>query len=151
MFISQFCVFGDDLERQGIQIGADIHVYVEVVEKHAGGYEKNDEYILCVAEDVFFGRNYILFGLMAGVRGTKTLFEPKGLPENISSTVSKKNKEWGVDAHSHSWLSIEELWKIKEEYETENERYPYLDAILAMMVELETENDIPRLILWFDS
>ena len=132
-------------------MGCDGHFYIEVVEKFAGGHTTNKEYVMCVAERVWFGRNYILFGLMAGVRGGRTLFEPKGLPENMSSDVARASKEWGSDGHSHSWLSIDELWKVKEEYEEEEKRHVYLDAILAMMMELETENCIPRLCFFFDN
>lgn len=89
---------------------------------------------------------------MAGVRGEHKLFTPKGLPNTISTDVARAVKEWGVDAHSHTWFSIDDLWKISDEYEKlEGARYRNLDAILAMMMELETENNTPRLIVFFDN
>ena len=90
---------------------------------------------------------------MAGVRGTEFLFKPKGIPDDISYDVKLEIERWGQDAHSHSWLSIDELWKVREKYMELNEGKPhkYLDAVLAMMTELEDENSTPRLFFFFDN
>jgi len=35
--------------------------------------------------------------------------EPRGLPENVSAEVKAESDEWGIDGHSHSWLTLAEL------------------------------------------
>ena len=90
---------------------------------------------------------------MAGVRGPDVLFQPKGAPNNLSVDVEHEVKQWGKDGHSHSWLSIDDLWKVREKYMELNEGKPYryLDAVLAMMTEQEDEHNTPRLIFFFDN
>lgn len=69
-------------------MGCDIHTYLE--------YTMNPEpqgdrgpYWCSWGERVNPGRNYGMFGLLAGVRGSYThSFKPKGLPDNLSYTVA---------------------------------------------------------------
>lgn len=59
-------------------MGADIHAWVET---------KDSNHWYRVAE-VQLGRNYRLFSLLAGVRGSEgPLVEPRGLPDDVSSGV----------------------------------------------------------------
>jgi hypothetical protein len=65
-------------------MGCDIHPHIEF---HRGTDDQGKELWWEFCEP-YLGRNYNLFGLMAGVRGfQKAIFEPRGVPENIS---------WGV-------------------------------------------------------
>lgn len=59
-------------------MGADIHVYIEYKEKTSSMWH-------CFGERLNPGRDYDMFGIMAGVRyPSNKLFEPRGLPKNLS-------------------------------------------------------------------
>lgn len=61
---------------------------------------------------LFDGRHYLLFEVLAGVRAKHDLVpisEPKGLPEDGSPEALASSQEWGMDGHSHSWLTAAEL------------------------------------------
>lgn len=63
-------------------------------------------------EDRFYsGRNYRLFELLAGVRGDpeEAFWEDRGFPEDASNEVREDYEEWGVDAHTPSWQTLDEL------------------------------------------
>jgi hypothetical protein len=64
-------------------MGCDIHCYID--------YDppgENDHGLVNHLCEINVGRNYMLFNIMAGVRGDdQTLFEPRGLPENLSWTT----------------------------------------------------------------
>lgn len=63
-------------------MGCDIHAYIECYSKRDNAQSQKC-YVNCVAKDVYFGRNYQLFGLLAGVRGiSSSVFQPRGLPSN---------------------------------------------------------------------
>ena len=57
------------------------------------------------------GRNYDLFAALASIRG-KGPRDPLGLPENVSELVYEASEAYGVDGHSHSYMSIEEFAKV---------------------------------------
>ena len=66
-------------------------------------------------------RNYNLFGILANVRngyglaGAPTggqflpISKPKGISEDASDEVKAELDSWGVDGHSHSWLTVKEI------------------------------------------
>jgi hypothetical protein len=56
-------------------------------------------------------RNYELFGLLASVR-TFGPRKPLGLPRDISDTVKQASDTWAFDAHSHSYMSLDEFKKV---------------------------------------
>jgi hypothetical protein len=59
------------------------------------------------------GRNYMLFAILAGVRNYYSLTpisKPRGLPGDVSDQVRSNSEEWGDDGHSHSYLSITDLF-----------------------------------------
>lgn len=85
-------------------MGCDIHLYIE---------KKIDEKEwVYIGESDYNGRDYELFGFMAGVRGSQQYFKQKGLPDDISSGVRKICVDYGSDGHSHSWLTLEELQSV---------------------------------------
>lgn len=89
-------------------MGCDIHVHVEVKIK-----DKWEHYSV-----LHIGRSYSLFAKMAGVRGGETpISQPRGLPQDISVVTAFDNAEWGVDGHSHSWLSAVEAGEVQRWYE----------------------------------
>lgn len=66
-------------------------------------------------------RNYTVFSVLADVRngrgfaGVDTgdriepIDEPRGLPEDASDIAKRRRGDWGVDGHSVSWLTLEEI------------------------------------------
>lgn len=113
-------------------MGCDIHFFTEARQadgtwKHADPrvlnkyYEPDNgerEYEL---ESVYFGRNYRLFAILANVRngygfaGVDTgdalvpIADPRGLPDDVSAAVREESDSWGVDGHSHSYFTLQEL------------------------------------------
>lgn len=111
-------------------MGADIHLFTEVkrninkVERWVNSdyWEINPYYRYGDEEDkkhesqlnhvsIYRGRNYELFGILADVRGVgnPVISEPKGLPEDVSDVVKEESDRWGIDGHSHSYLTLREL------------------------------------------
>ena len=96
-----------------IKIGCDIHSYVEI--------EEHKNYVSNLAK-ITLSRDYLLFGLLAGVRvlpeefGAKLLFEPRGLPEVNSDVVNVDNNLYVIedndkDTEKNSCnRSMAELW-----------------------------------------
>jgi hypothetical protein len=89
-------------------MGCNIHVHVEIKVK-GRWLHYNHPYVR---------RNYWLFGKMAGVRNydnVKPISKPKGFPDDASETTALDfYEQWGVDAHSASWLSSEEVKEFSE-------------------------------------
>lgn len=84
-----------------------------------------------VYEDwIFDGRNYDLFAILADVRngygfagcetgeGFNPIDQPRGLPDDVSSIVEKASEEWGIDGHSHSFITLRELLEYDWEQKT---------------------------------
>jgi hypothetical protein len=108
-------------------MGADIHLFTEI-KKSINSEDKwvnvdnwrynpyyqegNDdgERMLSV-ESIYSGRNYELFGILAGVRDRNNdmIDDPRGLPEDVSEVTKKESDRWEDDGHSHSWLTLREL------------------------------------------
>ena len=107
-------------------MGCDIHMYVEYktsingeMKWLNGDYWKLNKYHADEGEKKFElvelcgDRDYTLFGMLADVRrhDNEPISQPKGLPRDISETVSGENYEWGSDGHSHSYIDLAELKK----------------------------------------
>jgi len=66
-------------------------------------------------------RNYNFFAILADVRngrgfagidtgnGFNPISEPRGLPEDVSIEVKRQFEHYGVDGHSHSYITLKEL------------------------------------------
>lgn len=62
--------------------------------------------------ELYGGRNYPLFGMLAGVRNyneNPVMSQPKGLPKDCSLIVKNESDIWGSDGHSHSFFTLEEI------------------------------------------
>lgn len=126
-------------------MGADIHgPYIE--EQDLGHWYP-------VAE--FRGnRNYILFGLLAGVRGESPLFDPRGLPEDMSYAYTKAAADSEAWTHSHSWLTLDELRQVRKAYRRISKAEGFagysidLDSWIAVMKKRPHDT---RIIFWFDN
>lgn len=115
-------------------MGCDIHCQVEkkngeLWEKISGFksdyYQEGHEYFgkdeFKSADSPIDGRNYDLFALLADVRNGRgfagcitgdpivPISQPKGLPVDVSEEIKKESAEWGIDGHSHSWLTVKEI------------------------------------------
>jgi hypothetical protein len=118
-------------------MGCDIHIYVEkkigdtwfpiTPLEHNPDYEEKygdsawNHPLRLNHYNYDVGRNYRVFSMLAGVRNgigfasIKTgepitpIADPRGLPEDVSAEVKAESDEWGVDGHSHSWLTLAEL------------------------------------------
>lgn len=131
-------------------MGCDIHAHIEVEEVYQGG----KSYTWHFAK-VWLGRNYTLFGHMAGVRsGADPVVEPRGIPANASYETAGSYKEWGADAHTPTWLDVEELKEVRDrlnkDFDGEGSYY-LLDAVIAAMEALRDKHLKPRLVFWFDN
>lgn len=65
----------------------------------------------------YWGRNYALFSLLADVRnysGNKPISEPKGIPDDVSQIIRSEKDKWGSDGHSHSFLTMKEIYDYYE-------------------------------------
>lgn len=104
-------------------MGCDIHLYTEKI-KSVNGVDKwvncdhwklnpyfgDDEYepeLELIS--LYSGRNYNLFGVLAGVRGGYEICPPRGLPSDVSDIVKKNSDRWDSDGHSHSYFTLAEL------------------------------------------
>lgn len=55
-------------------------------------------------------RSYLYFGALAGVcKDDVAHHPPRGVPEDASGTYKDLVEYWGVDGHSHSYLSPKEM------------------------------------------
>ena len=103
-----------------ITIGADIHLHCEY--KDENGWHNCDNHIWNDKENkyefdpIYWGRNYDLFGVLAGVRSREfpMIDSPRGLPEDISAKTKEYAVEMKGDAHSYSYLTMKELLKWKK-------------------------------------
>ncbi len=85
-------------------MGCDIHMYAERATGH--GYEAIPN------APVMEWRSYAVFGFLAGVRNysdVTPISDPRGFPDDASDDVAEDYEGWGPDAHTPSYLSLEEL------------------------------------------
>lgn len=74
--------------------------------------EYKAEYLEIHYDDkIYRGRDYALFGLLAGVRDDSVtpISPPKGVPIGCSPEYMRSVDNYGSDGHSHSYLTLEEL------------------------------------------
>jgi len=110
------------------------------------------------------GRDYVMFGLMAGVRGKEKLFEPRGLPDDVPFSYKFDHDRLDGDAHSASWLTTQEVRMVADAYPEVAERLdgkrrqnPWLAALVGLMEAVDRWSDEydpdggAVLIFWFDN
>lgn len=166
-------------------MGADIHLFVEYRKSkdsdwiadtsngfiHYHEYPDNQEEAEIYELNHFYiGRNYELFGAMAGVRCHRTrLFWPKGLPKGLSTDIAHTYQLGKEDYHTPSWLTPKQfqtcLLKVKWGRMPPSDSPWYLDPwVLLDRIEehlsrLQADNILlgdnykpkARLVFWFDS
>lgn len=69
------------------------------------------EFTVSYDDRYYTGRNYQLFGLLAGVRDSSVtpIKSERGLPEDVSDFVKSESDAWDSDGHSHSYFTLAEL------------------------------------------
>ena len=87
-------------------MGCDIHGFLEWKRfKGDDGW-----FILGIPPD---DRWYDTFAVLAGVRnyveGLEPIAEKRGVPDDASYETKEEVEKWGVDGHSHTWLTIDDI------------------------------------------
>ena len=84
-------------------MGCDIHAYLEVAKDNKWTY----------VQRLSIGRDYFLFGILAGVRSNQALpiDSPRGVPVDTSNVIRDEIMQWDSDGHTHSWLSLGDIRK----------------------------------------
>jgi hypothetical protein len=103
-------------------------------------------------------RNYARFSALADVRSYDRVGpKPRGVPDDASETTKHLINKWGVDGHSHSWLSLKEATKIWVETENDdmiNHHQKYAEYHffgVEALTEDPKEFDKYRIVFWFDN
>ena len=133
-------------------MGCDIHTVIE--RKHNGNWVAE----LNLEGGAIESRDYQLFNLLAGVRGEGPA-EPRGLPDDISTSAEMAAANWDSDGHSHSWIDLKEamaLWKIANAHRTDmNSPRLYYKVFSVddwhMNGEEGYEQREYRMVFWFDN
>lgn len=139
-------------------MGTDLHTCLQV--KKGAKWET-------IATDIYDGRNYALFSVLAGVRGQEEpIAEPRGYPKGF--LVDDENmipvdgvlffEPYWMGEFGHSWLTLEEISDRNEEDRYSRNALSYFSAlryIEAKMVVVAYENHLKeedvRLVFGFDS
>lgn len=140
-------------------MGCDIHMYVEYKlgsKWHNGDYFRmnpNWKGADSVSEsqytrvEIYPYRDYALFSVLANVRngypGYQCIDQPRDLPDNVTDFVKAEYESWGWDAHSASYLTLQELIDFHEKYHPVYD-LPLSGYILENLIEKlkERANDI---------
>ena len=99
-------------------MGCDIHA-------HAERREGTRWVRVPMTPEPFDWRSYERFGFLADVRNYSAvppITAPRGFPEDASDEVRKDYEGFGLDAHTPSWLSVDELTAFDYEAEIEDRR-----------------------------
>lgn len=124
-------------------MGTDIHMHVEAQGTENNRWRKFNRHF-SYSNDIFerssthidlgWGdtRNYDVFAMMADVRngrgfagvdlgdGFIPIAEPRGVPEDSDYSIQEEAEQWGVDGHSHSYLTLRELLDLEHSGYWEN-------------------------------
>ena len=114
--------------------------------------------------DSFYGdRNYLIFSILAGVRGRDDfeykMSDPRGLPEGLSYPVKYMSDIWEMDAHSHSYYYLNELidrWgemkkKVEKSKVIEDYVIDILDNLIEDLSSVDEDSSNVRCVFWFDN
>lgn len=120
-------------------MGCDIHLFTEK-KMQIAGYNDGEPFWWCCDyfqlnpykkvyddepkynhKEIYGNRDYCLFGALANVRNyydAVPICEPRGIPEDASKVIKKQADKWGLDGHSHSWLTAKELFDYQKQYDS---------------------------------
>lgn len=92
--------------------GSRVDRLVEVEDTYENNEGQMVKFTRLTGGDVYDGRDYRLFAILAGVRnygGEEPLFEPRGIPGDASPEFRRLCEQWDGDAHSTGWLDLEDI------------------------------------------
>jgi hypothetical protein len=104
------------------------------------------------------GRNYSLFGALAGVRDDSMELiadMDRGLPDDVSDELCDMFDEYGMDAHSANYLYLDEILEssyykmLDSDLDELGVTYFFRDVVDALL-DLGDSKDV-RLVFWFDN
>ena len=124
-------------------MGCDIHAYIEF--RLGGTWELHSE--------ALWFRDYELFGLLAGVRGSEEpLYRPRGLPDDLSVGARCKYESAHSDArHTPSWLNEKEFEVVLKKWKKPL-RHTSVSAIASLSaMKACAKHGEARLVFWFDN
>ncbi len=98
------------------------------------------------------GRNYYLFGVLAGVRGdTNIISEPRGVPDDASYAYKKEVERWDGDGHSNSYYTLDELLAVDwDKINTDGWIDEWLNTI-ENMKKIDPDPSKVRCVFFFDN
>lgn len=101
---------------------------------------------------LYRGRNYYLFGVLAGVRGTgPTISEPRGVPEDASFAYMNELKRWDGDYHSESYFTLKELLDVDwDKYHKDDWLDEFMETI-EKMKKIDPDPTKVRCVFFFDN
>lgn len=106
----------------------------------------------------YIGQNYNLYGALAGVRNSymDVISKLKGLPNDVSDEICRLSDDWGLDAHSHNYLTVKELVDSNYYKMTDKDlddvgigTYFFREVINSLLELGDPEN--VRVVFWFDN
>lgn len=97
------------------------------------------------------GRNYVLFSILADVRGDEVPIDsPRGIPSDASIGYKYMCEKWDGDAHSHSYFTLDELLRVDwSQYESDYVS-EFLETIESMK-EIDSDPSKIRCCFFFDN
>lgn len=110
-----------------------------------------------VRKEWYSGRNYGLFSVLAGVRGSgPPIIEPRGLPHDISDETKEL---WGdaYDWHTPHYYTLMELaGNLHKLQDPEVYGQDFIDQVVNPMMELADDelgrdSERVRIVFWFDN
>ena len=153
-------------------MGCDIQCHVEYNRIQNKEYEDIDLYKRnryfeedreeFVKVDIYQGRCYFLFGILAGVRNynVKPISEARGIPEDCCENTRKEYLQYERDYHHPSWYTLSELKDAQKEYQ-EDCLQEFIDSIEKRFIDVinygwskkltPEEEKYIRVIFWFDN
>jgi len=104
------------------------------------------------------GRNYELFGVLAGVRSREydMIDYPRCLPNDVSKEIKDEHERWGIDAHSATYYTLDELLdsdyrKMSVDELAEMRLEYFFKDVLDTCLKLTDNPSDFRLVFWFDN
>ena len=87
-------------------MGCDIHVFAE---RKIGSEYEPVQIDLSQLEHRSYGKFGFLTGTVRNYSAVPPISLPRGLPADVSSVIRSEYERWGLDSHTPSWLSVQEL------------------------------------------
>lgn len=104
-------------ETVGAMFKSEYHRKGETPTVDVDGFTWNE----LLTQEPYSGRNYDLFAILADVRNgvgfagcdtgdsVEPMDNPRGIPSDASEFYKKQSEKWGIDGHSHSFFTLDEL------------------------------------------